>query len=534
MAEESKAKKTFVAGAALLGVAGVLVKVLGVFFRIPLTNIISAEGMGYYQTAYPMYILMLTVSSSGLPTAISRMIAERRSVGQYYEAYRVFKISFKVMLGLGLATAVLVFILAPWITTVQNEPDAVYALRTTVPALLLCPVMSCYRGYFQGQKSMAPTAISQVVEQVFRVGIGLALASLLMAKGKPHAAAGASFGASAGALFGLIAVLFMFVRNKPNMVAEIRESGRKPVQSVRGIVGDLLKIAIPITIGASIMPILNWIDTLIVKNVLVNIGYTDVAARTLYGELSGMASPIINFPQVLTQAICLSLVPVITDAFKRDDMAFVRKNSALGLRYAALVGLPCSVGMIVLAKPIMQLFYSSQQDSIANAAACLSCYAVGLYFLSAVHALTGVLQGIGKQGIPVRNLFIGAVVKVIVTYVLTGIPAINVKGAAIGTTCAYIVACWLNLVAVRRYSGMRVDHKLMLIGPAISSAVMGVAAFAAYKVLSGHSGNAVSTLGAVAAGVVVYVIMVFITRSIKMEELSSVPGMGRLRRLFRK
>ncbi|MBQ2311996.1 MAG: polysaccharide biosynthesis C-terminal domain-containing protein, partial [Firmicutes bacterium] len=239
-------------------------------------------------------------------------------------------------------------------------------------------------------------------------------------------------------------------------------------------------------------------------------------------------------PQVLTQAICLSLVPVITDAFKRDDMAFVRKNSALGLRYAALVGLPCSVGMIVLARPIMQLFYSSQQDSIANAAACLSCYAVGLYFLSAVHALTGVLQGIGKQGIPVRNLFIGAVVKVIVTYVLTGIPAINVKGAAIGTTCAYIVACWLNLVAVRRYSGMRVDLKLMLIGPAISSAVMGVAAFAAYKVLSAHSGNAVSTLGAVAAGVVVYVIMVFITRSIKMEELSSVPGMGRLRRLFKK
>ncbi|MBQ2311258.1 MAG: polysaccharide biosynthesis protein, partial [Firmicutes bacterium] len=341
MAEESKAKKTFVAGAALLGVAGVLVKVLGVFFRIPLTNIISAEGMGYYQTAYPMYILMLTVSSSGLPTAISRMIAERRSVGQYYEAYRVFKVSFKVMLGLGLATAVLVFVLAPWITTVQNEPDAVYALRTTVPALLLCPVMSCYRGYFQGQKQMAPTAISQVVEQVFRVGIGLALASLLMAKGKPHAAAGASFGASAGALFGLIAVLFMFVRNKPNMVAEIRESGRKPVQPVRGIVRDLLAIAIPITIGASIMPILNWIDTLIVKNVLVNIGYTDVAARTLYGELSGMASPIINVPQVLTQAICLSLVPVITDAFKRDDMAFVRKNSALGLRYAALVGLPC-------------------------------------------------------------------------------------------------------------------------------------------------------------------------------------------------
>ncbi len=534
MSEDNRAKKTFVAGAALLGVAGILVKVLGVFFRIPLTNIISANGMGYYQTAYPMYILMLTISSSGLPTAISRMISERRSTGEYFEAYRVFRISFKVMAALGVATAVIVFIFAPWITRLQGEPDAVYALRTTVPALLLCPIMSCYRGFFQGQKSMGPTAVSQVVEQVFRVGIGLALAALLMSKGLPHAAAGASFGASAGALFGLIAVLFIFVHNKPVMMSEIKESGRKPIQPSSGIVRDLFAIAIPITIGACIMPILNWIDTLIVKNVLMDIGYTDAAARTLYGELSGMASPIINFPQVLTQAICLSLVPVITDAFKRDDMDFVRKNSALGMRYAALIGLPCSIGMIVLARPIMLLFYRSQQDSIANAASCLSFYAVGLFFLASVHALTGVLQGIGRQGIPVKNLFIGAVVKVVITYVLTRIPAVNVRGAAIGTTCAYIVAAWLNLVAVRRYTGMKFDLKLMFAGPAISSLVMGAAAFGVYRILSARMGNAVSTLAAVFIGVVIYVIMVFLTRSIKLDELSSAPGFRRLSRIFRK
>ena len=535
MSEENNAKKTFVAGAALLGVAGVLVKLLGVFFRIPLGNIIGADGLGYYQTAYPIYILMLTVSSSGLPTAISRMIAERRSTGEYYEAYRVFRVSFKVMLGLGLATAVILYVFAPMITKLQEEPDAVYALRTTVPALLLCPVMSCYRGYFQGRKSMGPTAVSQVVEQIFRVAIGLALAYLLIPKGMAHAAAGGSFGASAGALFGLIAILFIFVRHRPVMVAEIKESGRKPIQPVAEIVRELLAIAVPITIGACIMPILNGIDTFIVKNVLVKVvGYTEEAARALYGELSGMASPIINFPQVLTQAICLSLVPVITDAFKHDDMDFVRKNSALGMRYAALIGLPCSIGMIVLARPIMQLFYPRRPESIDNAAACLVFYALGLFFLAAVHALTGVLQGIGKQGIPVRNLFIGAVVKVAVTYLLTQIPSINVKGAAIGTTCAYVVACWLNLAAVRRYAGMKLDLKLMLIGPLISSVVMGAAAFAVYRVLSSRMGNAVSTLAAVFAGVVVYVIMVFVTRSIKMDELSSVPGFRKLSRLFKR
>lgn len=534
MSEENNAKKTFVAGAALLGIAGILVKVLGVFFRIPLTNIIDDDGIAYYQMAYPIYILMLTISSSGLPTAISKMISERRSVGEYYESYRVFRISFKVMLALGLITSVAIYILAPAITKMQAEPDSVYALRMTAPALLLCPIMSCYRGYFQGQKYMVPTAVSQVVEQVFRVAIGLILASLLLSKGKPHAAAGACFGASAGALFGLIAVMFFFVRNKPRLLSEVQESGRKPKQSVSDIFRELIRIAIPITIGACIMPILGGLDTVIVKRRLLQLGYSELVSRKLYGQLSGMASPIINVPQVLTQAICLSLVPVISDAFRRDDMDFVRTNTSLGLRYAALVGMPCSVGIIVLARPIMQLFYPTQTESQAGAAACLIIYAVGLYFLSVVHSLTGVLQGIGKQGIPVRNLFIGAIVKTIFTYLLTGISGINVKGAAIGTTLAYVVAAWLNLVAARRYTGVKFDLKQMLIGPLISSAVMGAAAFGVYRVLITRTGNAVSTLAAVLIGVIVYVIMVFLTRSIKLDELSSVPGFRRLSKLFKK
>ena len=535
MAEDNRSKKTFVAGAALLGLAGIVVKVLGVFFRVPLANIIGAEGMGIYGVAYPIYILMLTISSSGLPTAISRMIAERRSVGQYYEAYRVFKVSFKVMLGLGLATGIILFVFAPVITGIQKEPEAVMALRATAPALVLCPIMSCYRGFFQGQKSMGPTALSQVVEQVFRVGIGIGLCMVLSRIGLAEGAAGASFGASAGALFGLIAVMFRFVQNKPKMLKEISESGRKPIQPMRGIILDLLAIAIPITIGAAIMPILNGIDTIIVKNRLLSLGYNDTVARTLYGELSGLASPIINVPQVLTQAIALSLVPVISDAFRRDDMDFVRKNSALGLRYSALVGLPCSLGIIALAKPIMQLFYPTQTASHDNAAACLIMYAIGLFFLSGVHSLTGVLQGIGKQGIPVRNLFIGALVKVVVTFLLTGIPAINVKGAAIGTTCAYVVAFLLNLAAVVKFTSLKVDLKLMLIGPLISSGVMFAVVFGAYRLLRAHSGNAVSTLASVCIGVLVYVIMIFVTRSVRLSELSSMPLVGKvIRKLGRR
>jgi len=532
--KENKIKKTFVAGAMLLGAAGILVKVLGLFFRIPLTNIIGADGMGYYQTAYPVYVLILTISTSGLPTAISRMVSERRSLNNYYEAYRVFKVSFSVMLILGLSTGILLFIFAPMISELQKEPDAVMALRATVPALILCPVLSCYRGFFQGQSNMVPTALSQVVEQIFRVGVGLGLALLLVSKGLPQAAAGASFGASAGSIFGLAAIIYLFQRNRYKMEDEIRMSGRKSTETSGSIVSNLLKIAVPITIGACIMPILNWIDTLIVKRRLLFIGYDNTAARTLYGELSGMASPIINVPQVLTQTLVQTLVPVISSAFKRDDMDFVRKNASLGLRYAFTVSLPCAVGMIVLSKPIMQLFYPTQQKSLANAAACLSIYAVGMVFLSSTHALTGVLQGIGKQTIPVRNLFIGAAVKAVVTYVLTGIPAINVKGAAVGTACAYIIAAWLNFAAVRKYTAVKPDIKIVVIKPLLSAAVMGVVVFFVFRLIKDPLGNTVSTLLSVFIGVVIYAAMMLITRGITAEDFESVPKLRKLAAILRK
>ncbi len=533
--EENRAKKTFIAGAVLLGAAGILVKVLGLFFRIPLTNIIGADGIGYYQTAYPVYTFMLTISSSGLPTAISKMISERRSTGEYYEAYRVFRISFKVMLALGLGTGLVLFIFAPLITgQIQKEPDAVYAMRSMAPALILCPVLSCYRGFFQGQRNMAPTAISQLVEQIFRVGLGLGLALILRKIDLAHAAAGASFGASAGALFGLIAIMFIFQANRPRMLSEIKTSGRKPKQSSRSIMHDLLAIAIPTTIGSCILPILNTIDTVIVKRRLLGLGYPDEIARTMYGELSGMASPIINIIQVITQAICLSLVPVISDAYRRDDMDFVRKNVSLGLRYAFTVGLPCAVGMFTLARPIMQLFYPTQTASLDNAAACLRIYTIGLVFLAVNHSLTGVLQGIGRQGIPVRNLFIGAIVKTVVTFVLTGIPSINVRGAAVGTAVAYLVAAGLNYVAVKKYTYVKVDVVLTVIKPVIAAAVMGICVFGGYRLVHAKMGNTVSTLAGVAAGVIVYVLMVFITRAITAEELESMPKLGKLARVLKK
>ena len=532
--QENKTKKTFVAGALLLGAAGVVVKLIGLFFRVPLTNIIGRAGMGYYQMAYPIYAAILAISTSGLPTAISRMISERRAVGKYYEAYRVFKVSFYVMLTLGVITSVGLFVFAPMIARIQETPDAVYSHRAMALARLLCPILSCYRGFFQGHRNMVPTAVSQVVEQVFRAIVGLALAALLLKVDLPHAAAGGNFGASAGALFGLIAILFLFQKNRSKMMAEIRISGRTIEQSTAGIAKELVIIALPITIGACIMPIVNGIDTLMVVDRLQTLGIAEDSARELFAELSAMALPIANMPQIFTQAVVQSLVPVISDAFKRDDMDFVRYNANLGLRYAFLVALPCACGMAVLSRPIMQLFYPTQMEGVPNAAVCLCIYSVSLVCLASNQALSAVLQGIGKQNIPLWSLVTGAAVKVAVTFVLLGVSGIHVRGAAIGTVCAFGIAAILNFRAVKRCTNTRFDFSAIFIKPAISSAVMSGVVYLAYKLVHSHMGNTVSTFAAVVCGIVVYALMIFITRAISADEMASLPKLKKAAAVLKK
>ena len=518
-------KKSFVAGAAILGVAGLITKLLGAVFRIPLANIIGASGMAYYQTAYPVYVMLLMVSTTGLPTAISRMVAERRAVGQYYEAHRVFKISFKLMLALGLVTGIGLFVLAPAICRFQMEPDAVYAMRATAPALILCPMMSCFRGFFQGRKTMTPTAVSQIAEQFFRVGLGLFLAYLLLKIDAPHAAAGASFGATAGALFGFIAVYIVYLKKKNEIVGEFTD--KTPVKTTKEIFKEILIIAVPITIGAGIMPIMNWIDTLVVKRRLLAIGYSNEVARTMFGELSGLAAPIINFPNVFTSAVCMSLVPVITDAFKREDHDFIRENASLSLRYSAIIIMPCAAGLVTLAQPIMKLLYPRQLESAVAAAPCLAIYAVGMIFLSTTQATNGVLQGIGKQMIPVTSLLAGAIVKFIATFTLTGIPSLNVKGAAFGSLLANLTAATCNLIAVKRFTGFKIDWILSCIKPLASSVVMAGFVLGAFKVASLKFGNTISTFIGIMVGVVIYVLMVFITKTITFAELKKMLKRGK-------
>lgn len=528
------AKKSFMQGAVILGIAGLIIKVLGAFFRIPLANLIGDEGMGYYQTAYPIYVLFLTLATAGIPIAISKLVSERIAVQDYYEAHRVFRISFILLFCIGISSAAICFFGAEYLVTAMGNPNAKFAMLAISPALLFVPLMASYRGYFQGMQNMKPTAVSQVVEQLFRVAAGLTLAFVLLNYGRKYAAAGASFGATAGAVAGLIAIVAIYLFKRKYLRADIERTSHVNKEKGTTILTKIFIIAVPITIGAAIMPIMNAIDLGIVMRRLQETGWSYDAANGLYGQLTGMAGPLINFPQVLTQAVSMSLVPAVAAAYKQKDMNFLRYNVQLGLRTSIIIGMPCALGLMTLSYPIMQLLYPLQKASAASAAPALFIMASGVIFLSTVQTLTGVLQGIGKQMIPVRNLFIGAIAKIILTYTLTGIVSINVKGAAIGTVVAYIVASTLNILAVKKYTGAKFDAKLTFIKPVAAGVVMSAAVWVSYRIFYGFLGNTLSTALSILIGAAVYALMLFVTKAITNEEIKLLPKGNKLIRVLNK
>ena len=504
------AKKSFFKGAVILGIAGIIVKVFGAFFRIPLANIIGDTGMGYYQTAYPVYVLLLTLSTAGIPTAIARLVSERTTEGNHKEAYSIFTVSFRLLLAMGIVTSLLLFLGAPYIVQyMKGEPEAIYSMRSIAPALLFVPIMAAFRGYFQGQQDMTPTASSQVIEQAFRVVFGLSMAVILLPAGLKFAAAGASAGAAAGGFFGLIGIFAIYMRRRSVIRENCRNSPDGESEAAKSILWKIVVIAVPVTIGAAIMPIMTNIDLAIVVRRLVQSGYSSAEANSLYGQLSGFATPLINLPQVLTQAIAMSLVPAVASAFSAKDQEFLRYNTAFGIRTAMIIGMPCSVGLMVLSKPIMLLLYPAQQASAVNAAESLFILAFGAIFLSLVQTLTGILQGVKRQLIPVINL--------------TGIPSVNVKGAAAGTAAAYITAALLNYRAVRKYTGSRPNFSLTFGRPMLSAAIMGAIVWAIYSGLSLLTGNTVATMVSVFCGVVVYGFCILRFKGITPDEIKMLP-----------
>jgi len=383
--------------------------------------------------------------------------------------------------------------------------------------------MAVFRGFFQGMQQMEPTAVSQLVEQAIRVAVGLTLAIVLTPVSIEYAAAGATFGTSIGPVAGVVMLVIIYCRWRKRLEQDIGGDRTEERESAGRILGTLAAIAIPITIGVSIIPIMNIVDVAIVMRRLQDVGFSPENANALYGQLTGMAGPVINIPMALALSVALSMVPAIAAANSVHDTAFLNMNIRLGLRTAMIIGVPCTFGIMILAEPLMLLFYPMQAASASSAAPCLFFLALGVIFLSIAQTMAGILQGLGHPYMAVLSLGAGVAVKAAATYILTGIPALNVQGAAIGSSLAFGIIGILNFVAVRKFTGTKFDFSLSVWKPMLSGIIMSVIVVAAYYLCRGIIGNSLSTLLSVGVGAAVYGIMLLKSKAIEAHEIKLLP-----------
>ena len=534
-------KKSFLRGAAVLAAAGLLVKFIGAVYRIPLNNIVGVEGMRYYDIVYRYYTWLLVISSAGLPTAISKLVSERVTLGDYRGARTVFRAAFRLLLIIGVSTTLVMYFGAhflagisyPAADTAEIAKQAL-SFRALSPALLFVSLMCAYRGYLQGMQRMTGTAASQVMEQLGKLGIGFTLAYKFLERGPEYAAMGALIGVSASELLALIVIWAFYLRRRADLVAQAARTPRsrsKPTFS--GISKQILAIAVPVTIGASVMPIAGIVDSALIIRVLQGIGYTVGAAGEAYSLLYSFVTPIINMPAVLTSALAMSLVPAISSFMAQKDYKRVRSAARTGMKLALIIGMPCCAGLFALARPILSMLFSTlTQTQLTVAAGLLRTACVGVVFLSLVQTLTGVIQGLGRPNVAVVNLLFGGILKVATLLMLMYRPQINIQGAAVSTVVCYAVAGILDAVYLIRKTDLNLNLYDVFGKPLLSSVAMGTLVSLSYGVLSQIISNTAATLVSVLLGVALYAAAAIGLRMFSPDDLAFIPGGTRFKRLL--
>lgn len=510
--------QSFLGGAAILAAAGIVSKVFGAVYRIPLARLIGPEGMGLYGMAYPLYTMILALSTAGIPVAISKLVAEKLACGRPDEARQVFAVSLRALFVSGLGFSLLLFALAGLLVRLGllRDARAYWPLVAIAPAIFLVAVISALRGYFQGRQDMVPTAVSQVLEQLLRAGTALALGYLLLRRGIEFAAAGAAFGAVTGGL-GALAVLAWYIRREPPLKA-----ARVAPAERRAVLRTVFALAVPVSLASLVMPIIQNLDVIIVPRRLEAAGYTIREATALFGQLSQMAATLINLPTIITVALGVSLVPAISAAAASGDRLGLRARMQTALRLTVLIELPAFVGLLVLAGPIMDLLYDLPAAGVALAPLSASCLFLGLH-----QTTSGILQGLGRTDIPVRSLAAGAAVKVVVTYFFTALPALGIRGAAFGTVATFIVAMLLNSLAIQRLVGFPWDARELVLKPGAAAAFMSACVLAGYHLSLPYLGTSLATLLGIALGVLSYGAALVLVRAVRAEDLELLPAPGR-------
>ena len=536
MANQPK-KQSFLGGAAILASAVAIVKIIGFFYKVPLNNILGEVGKTYFQTAYEIYNVLLTISTAGLPLAISKMTSQAHAQGRENQKRKIFRTAIWLFFALGLMGSLLMFFGAEQLAAFQNNDMAAQPIRALAPAVFCVCLLACMRGYTQGQGNMKPTAISQVLEALCKVGIGLPLAwyILTLAKGMETVAAGAILGVTIGTVLSMCFLIYYLLRHRNRT-----ESADLPGSS-GDIMRQILSIGIPITLSNCAMSIITVIDTKIILGRLqMGLGLTEVAASALKGQYS-YAMDMLNMVSSFVYPVTMSLIPFAAAALAKKDFSGANRTISAAFRIIALLALPAGIGLSVLSTPIMILILPAQYEGALAAGPHLQVLGIATIFVCLMILTNAILQTYGKERLPIITVIIGGLVKICMNYVLVGNPDINIHGAPISTLCCYMVIVGLNLFFVWKYSPEKPRYIQLFAKPIIASVLMGASAWAAhgfvFRFLSaGHSvygANALATMLGIFAGVIVYGVLVIVLRILRAEDLTSVPKGEKLIRLLR-
>jgi len=547
-------KQTFLQGTAVLAMATVLVKLMGFLFKVPLNNIIGEDGFGYFNTAYDVYNVLLMISTTGLPVAMSRMISQAQTLGNHAQIKRIYRTSLYVFLTIGMvgSLGMLFFCrqLSVMVTTNENSWAAIAALA---PCVLLICLVSAYRGFFQGQSNMTPTSVSQIFEAVTRLVVGLGLAWLVMKlTGKAYvrmqgivlapgetaqdygditlAAGGAILGVTLGSLISVV-----YLHHKFRQSNQILSLGGGTAKSTRSTMKELLSIAVPITLGSAGLQIINLFDTMIYMRRLTGaLQWTEKMADSAKG-IYNFCQTVFALPCSFIPTITIAVIPAITASLTRKDLAEAKATSESSVRTMALIAMPCAAGLFVMAEPVIRLLCSTYtEDKIQLAATMLAILGLTVIFNSLVLLLNAIMQAHGDVVTPVVNMLIGGIIKIIVNYILVGQPNLNIVGAPIGTFICYISITALDLIAMKRHISARPAIFKNIIRPGLSSAIMGAATFMVYRVLS----NAISSwklacLLSLAFAVVLYAVLVVFLRCLTYEDCMLLPKGEKIAKILR-
>ena len=585
---------TFFGGAAILAMGILVVKVIGLFYKIPLVNIIGSEGSADFNNAYNIYSVLLTISTASLPVAVSKMVSEANALGRQNQVHKVFRLSLAAFLTLGVVSFLIMYFGSEQLAGMMHDSLAAAGIRALAPAVICVGCLSAFRGYAQGHGNMTPTAVSQILEALCKLVIGLGLAYWLVRAGQPShvAAAGAITGVTVGTILALAYMIFNFVSTR---MREEKDTQDAP-DSARRILSTLMKIAIPITISSSMVGIVTVIDSALVQGQIQKVlisdpdswalyqqvvdfapleaardawqqavssgaaaeavsqlyGAVELAAenisRSLYGNYSG-ALTIYNLPLSLMAAITASVIAAVSAALARRDRRGAARITGSALRITALLAFPMGVGLFVLGTPIIRLIFPELDASVAGP--LLSTLGIASIFVCLMLVCNSVLQAHGFINLPVVIMALGGVVKIVTNYNLVAVPTIGISGAPVGNVLCFGLCMVLDLVVIARVIHGRPDYLPLLAKPAAAAGVMGLGAWAVYGLLSkllsyeevtqagetiqtlGKTGNGIAVMGAILIAVIIYAVLVVALRAISREDLSLMPKGDKIAKILR-